>query len=205
MNLSNLETANWTREWDTSINPNKSDLYDIVPTPAGLKIYNAGVKFSGQLAKNVSAYTSRPAQITFNYVLTIDEWTERYGQVVETDSPFTDSDGWTYPNDFQFNIASGWMTQTGNPWFDTGWKAPVPRAGIPYPVSIVRAIDYAKHTTDLVSVMAGGEKGTINVKPINGSQRGWGRSEMVTQLQLCTNSSAYGAYSVLFSGIGYSG
>lgn len=197
--ISNLEEAAWEPYWDSTVNPVKSDSMEIVKlSDGGIRIFNAGPAYSAQLAKNLVDFVYKPSRLTFLYVFTIDDCTEMYGQVIETDWKLTTSDGWTYDGSFQFLIAGGWKVQVGDPWVDAGYLPAPPKVGVATMVSIVQTLDHASHTNQIVSLNGV----PISAPAIPAQRLGWQKSSLLTQLQLCQNHMR-GAYSVKFKSIQY--
>lgn len=195
--ITGMENEPWTYNWSTDINPVKPDRFDIQPTPEGLQIFCAGPKYAGALASQVNPLKIESTKFAFKYRVTLDP-SIAYGQVIETDTKFTDAAGWTYNGSLQWVIVNGWMIQIDLFQSDTGVKIPLSQGA--NDVEIVYKLDYSAHTIEVVSV-----NGTpLNQAPIPAAQIGWQASTIVTQLQLCLGANG-GAYDLLFSNIGYEG
>lgn len=202
-NISGIEAATgWSKNVGPTINPTAPDGYELVQTPGGLRLYCCGKPYAGWLAKHVAPLYANFTDIPFNYSLVIDDATPLCAQVIETDTKFTDADGWTYDGSFQWNIQQGWVAQTGNPWQSSAVKIPALMPGAMTYVSLRYALDYVAHTLQVVSVSVNGTVYPINSAPLPAKQSGWAKSEIVTQLQQCINGKE-GAYSVLFPSISY--
>ena len=198
--IPNLESAVWTPNWSADINPEPPESFKVQPGPGGLQIFCASTKpYGGALASSVFELKSQlqSPKIIFSYTATLDQ-SITYGQVLETDSKFTDADGWTYDGSLQFVVVNGYMIQVGDPWRDTGVKIPLSIGH--NAIQIVYGMDFVKHTINMESVNGK----PLNQKPVPATQIGWQKSTIVSQLQLCTGANG-GAYDVLFSAMSYQG
>lgn len=196
-----LSQSAWTDEWDTSINPNQATTYGHLATSTGLMLQMySKIPYGGWLCKGVCPLPLQAKDVTFNYALIVDPAIIS-AQVVETDMKITDSAGWTYDGSFQWNVAKGWMAQVGNPWVDTGVKAIPPVPGVPMVVSVSYKMDYSAHSIRINSVTVDNNVGQIGVV-LPAKQCGWAKSEIVTQLQQCSNANP-GGYSLAFPYVSY--
>lgn len=195
--INGIESQPFTFHQGPDINPVNPDYFDIQQGTYGIQIFCRGKSYAGALAAATNPLILQSQTIAFKYTITLDNSIAK-AQVIETDTKFTDSNGWTYDGSFQFNVSRGWMVQLNNPWVDTGVKLPLNQG--PNDITIVYSLDYNAHTITVVSV-----NGTpLNAKPIPAQQVGWGKSSIVTQFQLCTGSTG-GVYNLLFNKISYAG
>lgn len=196
----------WTDEWNTSINPIQATSYFHLATPQGLLLQMcSNVAYGGWLAKNVVPLPAQTATVTFQYQITIDPATPISAQVIETDMKLTDAAGYTYDGSFQFNIAAGWKVQVSGPWQDTGVSILPFAVGATYTVTIAYALDYVAHTITFVSLTVASATVSNNYvinKTFAAAQVGWGKNQIVTQLQQCANAHPSG-YTLLFPNLGY--
>ncbi len=207
MTLSGLEAGPWAQQSGPSINPVTADWGDAQSLSDGsfvLSIWSSK-PYGARLWNQVNKLLFKSTSVVSSYSFKVTATTKLYGQVIETDTKFTDDAGWTYPGDFQWNIGEGWAAQSGNPWFDLGIKMPEPVNGQEVKVSIHRIIDYKAHIITTTQVDVDG----INYKPttliaIPAKQMSpvWASMEIVDQLQMCTNR-LVGGYSVGFNYMGH--
>lgn len=195
--INGIESQPFTPHQGPDINPTSPDYFDIQQGAYGIQIFCRGKAYAGALAAVVNPLILQSQTITFKYTVELDNSIAK-AQVIETDTKFTDSNGWTYDGSFQFNVSQGWMVQINNPWVDTGVTVTLNQGY--NDVTIVYSLDYTAHTITVISV-----NGTpLNAKPIPAQQVGWENSSIVTQLQLCLGSTG-GVYDLIFSGISYTG
>jgi hypothetical protein len=186
-----IEKGVWTVEWSPSINPVKPDYFDHALNPDGSReVFCVGKAFAGALIKNTATLLYPCTNICMSFGVKFGQSLVKAGRVIETDMKITDADGWTYDGSFQFNISEDWMTQTFNPWVDTGTKQPLV-AEKWNPVVINYKLDYVNRT---IAINDGAARPASKV--------GWTPKQIVSQLQLCTNG---GFYSVTFSSLMYTG
>lgn len=200
--LGPLDQTVWTDEWDASINPRKASSYGHLQTPDGLILQmRSDVPYGGWLCKNVQPLPVKAQNITLAYTLMIDEATPLCAQVIETDAKITDDAGWLYDGSFQFNIAQNWALQIGASWKDTGQKCDPLTPYSPIRVAIAYKLDYVAHSITVVSASDGAKTYPIGVTA-PAKQSGWARSQIVTQLQQCSNDKP-GGYTVRIGNIRY--
>lgn len=196
--LTGIEGGPWTVQSGPSINPTPPTVFDAKNLPGEVIIFCAGPKYAGALAKQSNKLPWQSSHIVATLGIKPDD-SIAFGQVIETDTKITDAAGWTYDGSFQLNVSAGWMAQIGNPWKDTGVKIPLVLDQV-NTLTIEYAIDYVAHTLTVTAI--NGQAVTLD--PIPGKQLGWATSQIITQLQLCTNGQA-GEYTVRFQAIGYQG
>lgn len=174
-----MEQRYWSIETGPSINPDPPEDFRIQHTRSELQIYLRGKKgvYGGALAKSIAPLPGQSFKMQLSLELYFDESLLAYGQVLEMDTKFTDSEGFTYPGDYQILVASG-QPQIGNPWFD--WGEPIKLIpNIWRSFTVDYDLDYAAKTI------------SINESaPIPAVVEGWETGEIVNQLQLCSNSIA---------------
>lgn len=195
--LTGVENGSWTAQTGPSINPAAPTVFLPQQTPGEVAILCAGGAFGGALAKQSNVLPGQSKFITFRYQVRFGP-DIAFGQVIETDTKFTDAAGWTYDGSFQWNVARGWLAQVNNPWVDTPLKQPLV-ADQWNDVVVVYQIDYVAHKLTVVSVNGQAVNAVVPAKQAN-----WTKGQIVTQLQLCTTAAA-GGYTVRFQGISYEG
>lgn len=175
----NLEAIGWTAEMGPSINPDPPEDFRLQRTGSELQIYLRGKEgvYGGALAKGVELLPAESSHLQLSLEVQFDEALLEYGQVLEMDTKFTDSRGWTYPGDFQILVSNG-QPQIGNPWFD--WGEPVELLEDKWMRFVIRyKLDYREHSISI-----------NDSRPLRASQEGWAYNQIVNQLQLCSNSRA---------------
>jgi hypothetical protein len=199
----------WTKQWSKDINEIKPEGYEFVQLPDGIRLYCAGPAYAGWLARHVDTLLFPFPKISFGYRLLIDDATQQQAEVVETDSKITDAAGWTYDLSAQWNITKKWLFQVDNKdwtWADTPFTIAAPQADTYLPVQIDYALDYEKHTSSIVSVIAGNalfRDMPSDLQNIPARQVEWQPSTIVMQMQQCNNYRR-GAHSQKFQKITYS-
>lgn len=190
--ITNQENDQWIPQEGPTINPVPPTFFDFSQLKDGLEIVCGGPKYAGALVKNVAPLLYPTPTMKATYQIWFSTSLLQNAQVIEIDRKITDSAGWTYDGSFQFNIASGWMTQVNDPWVNTG----VLKQLQPFmwnPVEVDYQFDYVNHTIRVNGLAA-----------IPARQIGWTPSEIVTQIQLCTGANG-GFYTCKFAQIGISG
>jgi hypothetical protein len=209
--ITELEKEKWTPEVGLDINDPIADNYRIVQTNDALSLVMcSSPSYSGWLAKQVSPLVVAARKIRFQYTLMIDDATVECGQVAETDSKITDSEGYTYDLSAQWEMvkaAPGWMFQIDNAdwtWTDTGIVIP---AAAPYEqleIEIESALDYEQKVSAVKAVCVNSKRYEVpeGLWWIPAKQCGWAPSEIVSQMQQC-NRGEPGGYTLRFWRIGY--
>lgn len=196
--ITKLEQGPWTPQVGQDINPVPADWYPHAPAlnadgSASFQMY-CSKPYGGVLFKQSNPLLFKPATITTSYNLRPWGSLFSFGQVIETDLKITDEAGFTFPGDFQWNIAEGWMAQTGNPWFDLGVKIPPPPPCEWTGFALTRSFDWVKRTVTLSGLVAAGVAYTPKLVAIPAVNVGWKNfMQMVDQVQLCNNANP-GAY-----------
>lgn len=212
--ITELEKATWTDEWSTSINPVKaSAYYHTQPSGIGLiisMIHLIEGEYGGWLCKNVTPLIAQTANMSFTLNMMIDSATLSNAQVIELDSKVTDSAGWTYDRSAQLELrknAPYWTLQVGSPWSDTNVLIPPFPANTLVTLTFNGTIDYVGHTSKITSIDVAYD-GIANHYPVSNpvvtpaKQLGWGHSQIVSQLQQCSNGHK-GGYTLTFAGVSY--
>jgi hypothetical protein len=193
------ETDPWTYEWDESINPTPPTIYDIQPVSDGLYISCSGPEYAGALAKHVGKLPDQTPTIVSMTRFRFDT-SIAYGQVIEIDRKITDAEGWTYDGSTQWNFAKGQAFEVDCPWVTVDGVVGKFAPDVWNDMEVEQLLDYQQHTLTMRSVTVNGQKWDVGYV-IPAKQAGWAKSEIVTQLQLCTASKG-GSYAVRFAGVG---
>lgn len=185
----NLEKNYWSIESGPSINPDPPEDFRVQYLPEELQLYIRGKEgiYGGALAKSVVKLPAQNTVMQLSLMVKFGPDLKAYGQVLELDTKFTDSEGYTYPGDYQI-LVQGWQPQIGNPWFN--WGEPLKLQLDSWnPLRVIYDLNYKDKTIRI-----------NGSDPIPATQEGWDSGEIVNQLQLCSNSKA-GFHTVRYQNI----
>lgn len=187
-----LETTPVTVVTGPSINPIPPTIYTPVAASDGIHTYIGGPAMSGALWKLSRPLLANKGLLNYSFSLLLDAALIQQARALEFDCRVTDANGWTYPLDAQFNLATGWFqVATGVAANKIVWQNAVQMdliTGEPF-INLTYSFDTVKHICSVLGVsMVGGLIPTPSALQNQPAvQIGWGKSEIVLQKQMCLN------------------
>lgn len=178
--------------------PAACGILDVPGSPTARLFFISGAKFTDWIASTIRPILPNTGNVMASWSFLFDGNVASLAEAFETDYIFviTGADGKTYKynGSLQWNNAKGGSIQIGN-WQDTGIVIPEIAPDVLHTVSVLYAIDTAKHTITIGSFAIDGKPYAVNVT-LNATPVDW-KVGAYRQIQLDRNSALAGQFSVI--------